>query len=69
MTMGLVWGLMKSSTARAWEPLVDRTDVRILDAETTGFEYDSELVEIAIVDSSRNCDPNRGSEWPTLAHV
>ena len=52
MTRGLIGGLMKSSTARAWEPLLDRKDVLILDTETTGFEYDSELVEIAIMDTA-----------------
>ena len=50
--MGLIGRLMKTSTARTWEPLLDRKDVLILDTETTGLEYDSELVEIAIMDTT-----------------
>lgn len=50
--MGLMGRLMKSSTARAWELLLDRKDVLILDTETTGLEYDSELVEIGIMDTT-----------------
>lgn len=37
---------------RRWRDLLDRTDVLILDTETTGFRHDAEVVEIAVIDTT-----------------
>ncbi len=35
-----------------WQGLLDRTDVLILDSETTGFRNSSEIIELAVMDTT-----------------
>lgn len=45
-------GAGRSDTTADWDELLDRSDVLVLDSETTGLNEQAEIVELAILDTT-----------------